>query len=141
MAFGADMIAGFPTETDAMFANSLSIVDECELDFLHVFPFSPRPGTPAANMPQLERGLVKQRAAKLREKGQQAYQKHLDRVAEGTHAVLVERGGIGRTPQFTTVETGDLPQGEIVDFKISGHNGKHLMGEAIRIAETGPANG
>ena len=141
MAFGADMIAGFPTETDAMFENSLSIVDECGLDFLHVFPFSPRPGTPAANMPQLDRGLVKQRAAKLREKGQQAYQNHLDRVANGTHAVLVERGGLGRTPQFTTVETGDLPQGEIVDFKISGHNGKHLLGEAIRIAETGPANG
>lgn len=131
MVFGADIIAGFPTETDAMFENSLSIVDECGLEFLHVFPFSPRPETPAAKMPQLERGLIKERATLLRAKGEAAYQKHLQRIS-GVLPVLVERGGVGRTPQFTTVETGNLPQGQIVDMAISGHNGKHLLGEAIR---------
>ena len=137
ISFGADMIAGFPTETEQMFENSLSIIDECGLDFLHVFPFSPRPMTPAANMPQLDRALIKERAARLREAGEAAFQKHLDRVASGRHSVLVERGGLGRTPQFTPVMTGDLPQGEIVEMRISGHNGKYLTGEAIHaIQET-----
>jgi len=131
MVFGADIIAGFPTETDAMFENSLSIIDECGLSFLHVFPFSPRPETPAAKMPQLDRGLVKRRAASLRAKGEDAYQKHLDNVF-GIHPVLVERGSVGRTEQFTVVETGDLPQGQIVEMAISGHNGKHLLGQVIQ---------
>lgn len=131
MVFGADIIAGFPTETDEMFENSLSIVDECGLSFLHVFPFSPRPETPAAKMPQLDRGVIKARATMLRAKGEAVFQKHLD-VVSGVHPVLVERGGLGRTPQFTTVETSDLPQGQIVEMAISGHNGKHLLGEAIR---------
>ncbi len=137
ISFGADMIAGFPTETETMFENSLSIVEKCGLDFLHVFPFSPRPQTPAANMPQLDRGLIKERAARLRKVGETAFQHHLERSAHGTQPVLVERGGLGRTPQFTTVMTGDLPQGEIVEMKISGHNGKHLIGEAIRHAKVG----
>jgi len=136
MVFGADIIAGFPTETDAMFENSLSIIDECGLAFLHVFPFSPRPETPAAKMPQLDRGLIKRRAGELRAKGEAVFLKHLDAVSD-IHSVLVERGGIGRTPQFTTVETGNLPQGQIVDMAISGHNGKHLIGEAIREHKTG----
>ena len=87
-------------------------------------------------MPQLDRGLIKQRAGELRAKGEAAYQKHLDAVC-GSHSVLVERGGLGRTPQFTTVQTGDLPQGQIVEMTISGHNGKHLLGEAIRQQQTG----
>jgi threonylcarbamoyladenosine tRNA methylthiotransferase MtaB len=136
MVFGADIIAGFPTETDEMFENSLSIIDECGLDFLHVFPFSPRPETPAAKMPQLDRGLIKRRAGELRAKGEVAYQKHLNQVS-GIHSVLVERGGVGRTPQFTTVDTGDLPQGQIVEMVISGHNGKYLLGEAIRAQKIG----
>lgn len=131
------MIAGFPTETETMFENSLSIVEECGLDFLHVFPFSPRPQTPAANMPQLDRSVIKERAARLRKVGETAFQHHLERSAHGTQPVLIERGGLGRTPQFTTVMTGDLPQGEIVEMKISGHNGKHLIGEAIRHAKVG----
>jgi threonylcarbamoyladenosine tRNA methylthiotransferase MtaB len=134
MVFGADIIAGFPTETDEMFENSLSIIDECGLEFLHVFPFSPRPETPAAKMPQLDRGLIKQRASLLREKGEVVYQKHLNRIS-GVQPVLVERGGLGRTPQFTTIETGNLPQGQIVEMAISGHNGKHLLGEAIRTSD------
>ncbi len=137
ISFGADMIAGFPTETEEMFAQSVSIVEECGLDFLHVFPFSPRPGTPASKMPQLDRGLIKERARSLREVGEAAYQNHLLRVSRGTYPVLIERGGLGRTPQFTTVETGSLPQGEIVEMAISGHNGKHLLGEAIRERQVG----
>ncbi len=137
MSFGADIIAGFPTETQQAFENSLSIVDECELDFLHVFPFSPRPGTPAALMPQLDRAIVKERAAGLRSKGEQAYRRHLDRSTRTIQPVLVERGGLGRTPQFTTVQTMDSPQGEIVEMEVTGHNGKHLLGEAIRDRKTG----
>ncbi|MGI9350531.1 MAG: tRNA (N(6)-L-threonylcarbamoyladenosine(37)-C(2))-methylthiotransferase MtaB [Rhizobiaceae bacterium] len=137
VSFGADMIAGFPTETESMFENALSIVDECGIDFLHVFPFSSRPGTPAAKMPQLDRALIKERAARLREKGEHRYQKHLGRVNRGTYQVLVERGGIGRIPQFTTVETGDRPQGKIVEMRISGHNGKHLTGESIHARQAG----
>ncbi len=137
ISLGADMIAGFPKETDAMFQNSLAIIDECGLDFLHVFPFSPRPGTPAANMPQVDRGIVKERARHLRAKGAAAYERHLDRVTGSVQQVLVERGGLGRTPGFTTVETGDLPQGQIVEMTISGHNGKHLLGEAIRETRVG----
>ncbi len=137
ISFGADMIAGFPTETETMFENSISIVDECGLDFLHVFPFSPRPGTPASNMPQLDRALVKERAARLRKVGEYAYQSHLEGASTGSHSVLIERGGIGRTPQFSTVMTGDLPQGKIVEMEISGHNGKHLIGEAIREQKVG----
>jgi len=137
ISFGADMIAGFPSETEKMFENSLSIIEECGLDFLHVFPFSPRPQTPAANMPQLDRGLIKERAATLRKAGEVAYQRHLDQVTDRVAPVLVERGGFGRTPQFTTVETQDLPQGKIVEMQISGHNGKHLFGEPIRHVKAG----
>ena len=137
VSFGADMIAGFPTETNAMFENSLSIIDECGLDFLHVFPFSPRPGTPAANMPQLDRSIVKERAKLLRAEGEKAYARHLNASANSVQPVLIESGSLGRTPQFTTVETGDLPQGKIVEMAISGHNGKHLLGEAIREAKAG----
>jgi len=136
MVFGADMIAGFPTESEAMFENALSIIDACGLSYLHVFPFSPRPGTPAALMPQLERGLIKQRAARLRKKGETAYAAHLQRTAHGTQPVLIERGGIGRTPQFTTVETGALEPGQIVEMEISGHNRKNLTGTPIRELET-----
>ena len=137
ISFGADMIAGFPTETETMFEQSLSIVEECGLDFLHVFPFSPREGTPAAAMPQLDRGLIKQRAARLRMAGEAAYQRHLERVSRGIEPVLMERGGIGRTPAFTTVLAGDLPQGEIVEMQISGHNGKHLIGEPLSQRKAG----
>ncbi len=126
VSFGADMIAGFPTETEAMFQNSISIVEECGLDFLHVFPFSARPGTPAAKMPQLDRSVIKDRAARLRKAGEHAYQKHLAKTASGCEQVLVERGGLGRTPRFTTVLTGDLPQSKIVEMLITGHDGKHL---------------
>ncbi len=137
MVYGADLMAGFPTETETMFENCLSIIDECGLSYIHAFPFSPRPGTPAAKMPQLDRSVIKERAARLREKAELAHQKHLERVSCGVADVLVERGGIGRTAQFTTVETGELQSGQIVEMEISGHNGKNLSGEPIRQLLTG----
>ena len=103
VVFGADIIAGFPTETEDMFARSLDLVDECGLTQLHVFPFSPRPGTPAARMPQLDRAIIKERAQRLREKGEAALRAFLDAQVGARRQVLTERGGIGRTEQFTAV--------------------------------------
>ena len=120
IVFGADIIAGFPTETEAMFQNSLKLVGECGLTFLHVFPFSPREGTPAARMPQLEKPVIKERAARLRAAGEAAHAAHLARLV-GTHQrVLVERDGIGRCEDFTLcgIDAG-LP-GEVVDTRIVG---------------------
>ncbi len=131
MAFGADIIAGFPTETEAMFDNALSLVDDCDLAYLHVFPYSPREGTPAARMPQHDRGLIKQRAARLREKGVEAYQRHLYRMVGATQRVLIERPGLGRAENFTLVETGDGRPGEIVSVTIDGQNGDRLTAAPI----------
>jgi len=103
VVFGADIIAGFPTETEAMFANSLAIVDACRLTYLHVFPYSPRPGTPAARMPQVPRDTVKARAERLRQKGAAALSAHLAAEVGKEHLVLVEQDGIGRTPAFAEV--------------------------------------
>ncbi len=135
VSLSADMIAGFPTETDEMFKSSIALVDECGLDFLHVFPFSPRPGTPAARMPQLDRAIVKQRADQLRQKGDEAHRRHLEKMKGGTYRVLVEKGGFGRLPQFTLVRTGSLDRGEIFEMEISGHDGKHLTGSAANLAK------
>ena len=125
-AFSADLIAGFPTESEAMFENSLALVDDAGLSSLHVFPYSPRPGTPAAKMPQLPRGLIKERAARLRQKGEAALTKRLDSMAGSRHMVLMERGGIGRTPCFTPVEVGDLPYGSFLPVRITGRKATHL---------------
>jgi threonylcarbamoyladenosine tRNA methylthiotransferase MtaB len=100
MVFGADLIAGFPTETDEMFENSLKIVDECGLTFLHVFPYSARPGTPAARMPAVDHHVIKRRAALLREKGEGRLKAFLAAQVGAQHAVLVETPKLGRTPQF-----------------------------------------
>jgi threonylcarbamoyladenosine tRNA methylthiotransferase MtaB len=128
VVFGADIIAGFPTETEAMFARSLDIVDECGLTHLHVFPFSPRPGTPAARMPQLARDAVKDRAKRLREKGEAALRRHLDSEIGRVRSVLVESENIGRTAQFTPVRFAtSAPAGRILDVGISGHDGRHLI--------------
>jgi len=126
--FGADLIAGFPTETDAMFQRSLEIVDECGLTHLHVFPFSPRPGTPAARMPQLPGGVVKERARRLRERGTLTLRRHLDGEVGTTRRVLTEAGGTGRTEQFTPVLlAAPIMPGNIVDLKIAAHDGKKLL--------------
>jgi threonylcarbamoyladenosine tRNA methylthiotransferase MtaB len=103
IALGADLIAGFPTETDAHFANTLALIDECDLAFVHAFPFSPREGTPAARMPQIERALIKQRAARLREAGAVALQRHLARWVGREANALVEKDGFARLPDFTGV--------------------------------------
>jgi threonylcarbamoyladenosine tRNA methylthiotransferase MtaB len=135
-AFGADLIAGFPTETDAMFENSLKLVDDAGLSSLHVFPYSPRAGTPAASMPQLPRPLVKERAARLRACGTGALTKRLDGMRGTTHTVLAERGGpngkqIGRTPCFTPVEIGPIPHGTFLAVAITGRSGDRLVGAPL----------
>jgi threonylcarbamoyladenosine tRNA methylthiotransferase MtaB len=128
VVFGADIIAGFPTETEAMFKRSLDIVDECGLTHLHVFPFSPRNGTPAARMPQVARDVVKDRARRLREKGEAALRRHLDAEVGHVRSVLVETDAIGRTAQFTPVRfEARAPAGRILDVSISGHDGRHLI--------------
>jgi threonylcarbamoyladenosine tRNA methylthiotransferase MtaB len=130
VVFGADLIAGFPTETEAAFANSLAIVDDCGLTQLHVFPYSPRPGTPAASMPQLDRQTVKERAARLRSRGDSAMSAHLIEESGRTRHVLVERNGFGRTEHYIpTSITGGQP-GPIVTAQIVGHNDGRLVAEA-----------
>ena len=115
-----------------MFQQSLELVDACDLAFLHVFPFSVRPGTPAARMPQLDRQLVKERAARLREKGQQALERHLQSWAGRQAPVLMEREALGRAPDFTEVRLDDMPPpGSLVEARITGHNDQHLTGTAI----------
>ena len=126
MVFGADIIAGFPTETEAMFENSLKIVEECGLTHLHVFPFSPREGTPAARMPQVRREIVKDRAARLRAAGDAAYRRHLAKLAGTSQRILVERDGIGRTEGFTMAAIDAGAPGEIVEAVVTGHDGERL---------------
>ncbi|RWE13067.1 MAG: tRNA (N(6)-L-threonylcarbamoyladenosine(37)-C(2))-methylthiotransferase MtaB [Mesorhizobium sp.] len=127
IVFGADIIAGFPTETDAMFEKSLEIVEECGLTHLHVFPFSPREGTPAARMPHLRRELVKQRAARLRAAGDAAYRRHLAALAGTRQSILVERDRLGRTEGFTLATISEGAPGEIVEADIVGHDGARLI--------------
>ncbi len=128
VVFGADIIAGFPTETEAMFARSLALVEECGLTQLHVFPFSPRPGTPAARMPQLDRAVVKERAQRLRDKGEAVLRRYLDSQVGLQRQVLTERGGIGRTEQFTAVRlSAPLAPGAILGLTIAAHDGRQLI--------------
>jgi threonylcarbamoyladenosine tRNA methylthiotransferase MtaB len=126
VVFGADLIAGFPTETEAMFANSLAAVEDCGLTHLHVFPFSPRPGTPAARMPQVERPLIKERAARLRHAGEAALARHLAAEQGSLRHVLVEREGLGRTEHFTVAEIDATP-GAIVAARITGRTDRALI--------------
>jgi len=128
VAFGADIIAGFPTESEAMFTRSLDVVDECGLTQLHVFPFSPRPGTPAARMPQVERALVKERARRLREKGEAALRRHLAREVGARRRVLTESRALGRTEQFTPVRLNSAVEpGALLDLTIADHDGRQLL--------------
>jgi threonylcarbamoyladenosine tRNA methylthiotransferase MtaB len=128
MVFGADLIAGFPTETEKMFERSLDLVAECGLTHLHVFPFSPRPGTPAARMPQLDRAIVKERARRLRERGAVALRRHLDAEIGATRRVLAEAGERGRTEQFTPVKLATpAAPGTIIEARIAAHDGHQLL--------------
>jgi threonylcarbamoyladenosine tRNA methylthiotransferase MtaB len=128
MVFGADLIAGFPTETEEMFGRSLDLVEECGLTHLHVFPFSARSGTPAARMPQLPRAVVKERARRLRERGTLALRRHLDAEIGARRRVLAESGERGRTEQFTPVKLArPAVPGAIIDARIAAHDGKQLL--------------
>lgn len=128
MTFGADIIAGFPTETDAMFENSLKLVTECDLTWLHVFPYSPRPGTPAARMPQVNGTAIKTRAAALRAAGEAQVSAHLNAQVGRTHKVLMESEYMGRTEQFTEVLfKAAQTEGEIVTAVITAAEGQHLL--------------
>lgn len=128
VAFGGDIIAGFPTETEEMFSRSLDLVDECGLTQLHVFPFSPRPGTPAARMPQVAHESIKDRARRLRAKGDAALRHHLEGEVGARRAVLTERGGLARTPQFTPVRLAvPAEPGLIMNIEVAGHDGRQLL--------------
>ena len=132
IALGADIIAGFPTETEDAFSNSVKLVEDCGLAFLHVFPYSPRPGTPAARMPQLEKAVIKDRAARLREAGAAALARHLDTHVGLLREVLVEQDANGRLGDFTQVAlrgfTG-LEAGRPVTARMAGHDQRKLIGE------------
>ena len=128
VAFGADLIAGFPTETDEMFNNTVALVEQTGLAFLHVFPFSPRPGTPAARMPQLDRGLIKRRAERLRAAGDAALIRHLAAQTGKVLSGLVERPGIARADDFSEIRfEGEAELGQIVPMRITGHDDKRLI--------------
>ncbi|MFV0359757.1 tRNA (N(6)-L-threonylcarbamoyladenosine(37)-C(2))-methylthiotransferase MtaB [Tropicimonas sp.] len=127
MTFGADIIAGFPTETGEMFARSLELITECDLTWLHVFPYSPRKGTPAARMPQLHGGVIRERAARLRAAGEAQVVRHLAAQVGRTHRILMESPRIGRTEQFTEVLfDADREEGRIVEARIRGHDSLQL---------------
>ncbi|MDP3371934.1 MAG: tRNA (N(6)-L-threonylcarbamoyladenosine(37)-C(2))-methylthiotransferase MtaB [Candidatus Paracaedibacteraceae bacterium] len=136
VAFGADLIAGFPTETDEMFENTLRIVDECDLTYLHVFPYSPRPGTPASKMPQLQGAVIKERAARLRKKGDEAEQRFYDRLVGQEVTILVEsiEGDTikGKTDHFAPVIVKNIPIGisiaPTICVKIHKNESTHLLG-------------
>ncbi len=126
-AFGADLIAGFPTETDEMFENTLKLVDEAGLTMLHVFPFSPRKGTPAARMPQLPRVLAKERAGRLRATGETALAQRLASLVGTEQDLLIEKPGLGRTRCFTPVHVaGDGAPGSIMQVRIASAGRDHL---------------
>jgi len=127
MVFGADLIAGFPTETDGMFENTRTLVEECGLTHLHVFPFSPREGTPAARMPRTEHRIIRERAAILRSEGERAHVSHLQQLQGTEQTVLMERYGLGRCEDYTLAETGGGVAGTIITCHIISHNGNRLI--------------
>ena len=131
MVFGADLIAGFPTETEDMFAATLDLVEACGLTHLHVFPYSPRPGTPAARMPQVPRTHIRTRAERLRTTGQTRLAAHLAAQTGKVLRVLTERGGTGRAEDFTPVRVGDQPPGRLLDLRIAGNDGTALLPETL----------
>ena len=132
LVFGADLIAGFPTETEAMFGGSVQLIDDCGLTYLHVFPFSPRAGTPAARMPQVGRAVVKERAARLRGKAQAALAGYLAGQIGRETELLIEREGFGRMPGFAEVAlAAPEPPGRLVQARVTASDGRRLQGERI----------
>ncbi len=134
-AFGADLIAGFPTETDAMFENTVRLIDEAGLCYLHIFPFSPRRGTPAAKMPQLDRSLVKDRARRLREKGETALALRTQNLIGTEKELLVEEPGIARTPCFAKVRVTEFaPPGTMMRGRLDAPDGRNLYARVLEPA-------
>jgi threonylcarbamoyladenosine tRNA methylthiotransferase MtaB len=132
IVFGADVIAGFPTETEDMFANSMALIGDCGLTYLHVFPFSPRPGTPAARMPQLDRRQVKERAERLRHIGMEALDRYLHSCHGRRIEVLAEKGNMGRTPHFTEIALDEpVAAGQFVNASVTGHALGRLTGTTL----------
>ena len=132
MVFGADFIAGFPTETDEMFENTLRLVEECGLTWLHVFPYSPRPGTPAARMPQVDGGVRKERAARLRARGAEAEARTLASLVGREVSVLVEKDDLGRTQHFAEIRLGTpRPPGSVLRAMVTGVAGGALTGTPL----------
>ena len=132
MVFGADLIAGFPTETEEMFQNTLRIVEECGLTYLHVFPYSPRPGTPAARMPQVEKQIIKERAKRLREVGDERQKDYFTSLVGSIQNVLVENESMGRTEHYAPVNfSTQAAIGEVVKMKITAATHDTLVGEVL----------
>jgi len=123
---GADLIAGFPTENEEMALNSLNLLDDCDIVAVHVFPFSPRPNTPAARMPQLPRGIVKARAARLREAAAERRGRWLDRLIGSEQRVLVEAGGKGHADNFAPILVEHALRGDTGLARICGREGERL---------------
>ena len=135
VAFGCDLIAGFPTETDEMFENTVSLIREAGITFVHAFPFSPRPGTPAARMPQLDKRVIKARAEQLRLAGEAALARHLASLTGRVVLGLVERPGLARAADFTEIAFEEtLTAGQYADFRITGHNGRQAMAMSGAVA-------
>jgi threonylcarbamoyladenosine tRNA methylthiotransferase MtaB len=132
IVFGADLIAGFPTETEEQFQNTLRLVEECGLTYLHVFPFSPRKGTPAARMPQVSRTIVKERAARLRQLGSEVLARYLASQQGAIVDVLTERENVGRTAQFAEIRLdGNAPAATFLRARVRGTDGQRLAGEVL----------
>ncbi|MCX7899436.1 MAG: MiaB/RimO family radical SAM methylthiotransferase [Methylocystis sp.] len=129
IVLGADFIVGFPTETEEMFARTLDLVERCGLTHLHVFPFSPRPGTPAAKMPLVAGDIVKERAARLRALGEKMLARHLDAQIGKTLRLLTERGGTARAADFTLARTPGVEAGKMIVARVAGHDGRALFVE------------
>jgi threonylcarbamoyladenosine tRNA methylthiotransferase MtaB len=131
VAFTADLIAGFPTEDEAMFARSLDLIEECGLARVHAFPYSARPGTPAARMPALDGALVRERAARLREASEAAWARHLAGKVGATMPALTERGGVARAEDFTPMRVGATEPGEMREARVSASDGRELTATLV----------
>lgn len=129
MTFGADLIAGFPTETEEMYQNTLNILEECQLTWLHIFPFSPRDGTPAARMPQVKSETIRERAFQLREKAKKRVEIYLGEQVGKTHQTLVESPMTSRTGQYAVVKlSNEEDPGKLIPVTITGYKDGHLLG-------------
>ena len=131
IVFGADLIAGFPTEDESMFADTLDLIDACGITHVHAFPYSPRPGTPAARMPQVAPALARERGGRLRAAGDRRLAGHLGSLVGRELEVLTEKGGKGRAADFTPVRLPDgTGPGLLQPVLITGHDGRSLIARA-----------